>query len=161
MQPFRAEDELLHQPLGAALSWDKGKKSVRTNKLVTLLLLRLTLPSLSQLSHHVLGEQKQSGDGDVSDIGPKPPGQEQPEVAGGRRRELRGTASPPGHLGEPRHAEAPAVPGTPRRAVRHPRRGLGARSTGGRVRTLQLSRSTDYGSLEAKDELCLQLLQGE
>lgn len=121
----------------------KKEKSLSANNLITLLLLHLTFPSLSQLSHHVLGEQKQSGDGDVSDIGPKPPGQEQPEVAGGRRRELRGTASPPGHLGEPRHAEAPADRGSSRRPVRHPRRGLGPRSTGGRVCTLQLLRSTD------------------
>lgn len=129
--------------ISCSLLGSRKKKSLGTNNLVTLLLPRLTLPSLSQPSHHVLGEQKQSGDGDVSDLGPKPPGQEQPAVAGGRGRELRGTASPPGHLGEPRHAEAPAVGGTPRRAVRHPRRGLGPCSTGGRVRTPQLSPSTD------------------
>lgn len=105
-----------------------------------LLVMHLTLlSSVSQLSHHVLGEQKQSGDRDVSDAGPKPSGQEQPEVPRGRRWELWGAATPAGHLGEQRHAEVPAgcssAPGT----VCHPRGGLRPGSTRGRVRALLLS----------------------
>lgn len=99
--------------------------------------LMVTIPSLSlslsQRSNHVLGEQKQPGDRDVSDAGPKPSGQEQHEVPGGRRRELWGAATPAGHLREQRHAEAPAVRGPARGTVCHPRGGLRPGSAGGRV----------------------------
>lgn len=95
--------------------------------------------STLQQSHHVPGEQKQPGDGDVSDVGPRPSGEEQPEVAGGRRRELWGAASPAGNLREERNPEAAAVGSSALRTVRHPHRGLRPCETRGRVRLFLLS----------------------
>lgn len=95
--------------------------------------------STLQQSHHVPGEQKQPGDGDVSDVSPRPSGEEQPEVTGGRRRELRGAASPAGHLREERNPEAAAVGCSALRTVRHPQRGLRPCETRGRVRLFLLS----------------------
>lgn len=85
-----------------------------------------------QQSHHVSGEQNQPGDWNVSDGIPRPPGQEQPQVTEGGGRELRGTMSAGGHLGEARHPEAAAVC----RTMRHPHWGLRPHSTRGRVTTV-------------------------
>lgn len=96
------------------------------SKKVILLIPTPPPPSLTNSPcrpHHVLGEQKQPGDGDVSGGGSGPPG---------RGRQLWGAASAAGHLGEQGHPEAAAV-GQP---VRHPRRGLSPGPAGGRVSAL-------------------------
>lgn len=90
-------------------------------------------PSPLQQSHHVFGEQKQPGDGDVSVFSPRTSGQEQPEVTTGRRRELWGAASATGHLRQERDPEAAAVCSSALRTVRHPHWGLCPSATRGWV----------------------------
>ena len=77
------------------------------------------LPSALPQTHYVLGEQKQPGDRDVSDVDPGSSGPEQPEVNGSRGGELWGAASPAGHLRQQRHPEAAAA-ATGCGSARHP-----------------------------------------
>lgn len=120
--------------------------------------VKTLLPSTLQQSHHVFGEQKQPGDGDISDVSPRSSGQEQPEVTRGRCRELWGASSAAGHLREQRHPEAAAVCSPARRAVRHPHWGLRPRPTGGWVWLLNVFLLSLGGLLTSQLEMSVGVL---